>query len=75
MPRYSNLTKLIRVNGHMIPAKSTHCAKGAKHGLYFKWRGQWNFTAMSNFYLRITGENSQAIVEQSIGDNKIEVLK
>lgn len=36
MPRYSNLTKLIRVNGHMIPAKSTHCAKGAKHGLYFK---------------------------------------
>lgn len=26
MPRYSNLTKLTRVNGHMIPAKSTHYA-------------------------------------------------
>lgn len=75
MPLYSNLTKLIRVNGHMIPAKSTHCAKGAKHGLYFKWRGQWNFTAVSNFYMRVPGDDPQSVVENSIGDNKIEVLK
>lgn len=75
MPRYNKQTKLTRVNGYMIPAKSTHYAMGAKHGIYFKWRGQWNFAAIGNFYIRITGENSQEIVENSIGDNKIEVLK
>lgn len=75
MPRYSNLTQLTRVNGHMIPAKSTHCAKDAKHGLYFKWRGQWNFTAVNNFYMRVPGDDPQSVVENSIGDNKIEELK
>lgn len=75
MPHYSKLTKLTRVNWHAIPAKSTHFAKGAKHGLYFKWRGQWNFTALSNFYIRVPGNDPQSVVENSIGDNKIEVLK
>ena len=30
MPRYNKQTELTRVNGHMIPAKSTHYAMGAK---------------------------------------------
>ena len=75
MPRYSNLTQLTNINGHMIQAESTHYAMGAMHGLYFKWRGQWNFTALINFYIPVTGEYPQAIVENSIGENKIEVLK
>lgn len=75
MTRYNKQTELTLVNGHMIPAKSTHYAMGAKHELYFKWRGQWNFTTRINFYIPVTGEDPQAIVENSIGNNKIEVLK
>ena len=75
MPRYSNLTQLTNLNGHTIQAESTHYAMGAKHGVYFKWRGQWNFTAASNFYVSVPGDDPQSVVENSIGDNKIEVLK
>lgn len=75
MPHYNKQTELTRVNGQMIPAKSTHYAMGAKHGVYFKWRGQWNFTAVSNFYIRVPGDDPQSVVENSIGDNKIKVLK
>ncbi|ATN94139.1 hypothetical protein HOS16_gp61 [Shigella phage vB_SflS-ISF001] len=75
MPRYNFQTKLTHVNGYMIPAKSTHYAMPAKHGIYLKFRGQWFLAAIGNFYIRITGENSQAIVVNSIPNNKIEVLK
>lgn len=71
MPHYNKATELKRIKGFSIPKTATHCALGAKHGLYFKWRGQWNFTALRNFYIRVNDPEQLEVVINSIGDNKI----
>lgn len=37
--------------GRQIPASSTKAVLGSMHGVYFHWKGRWQFMGINGFYI------------------------
>lgn len=56
MPHFSKSIKLQTFHGSQIPQSAPYAALGKKAGVYFFWKGVWNFMAMRGYYI-VIGEN------------------
>lgn len=58
MPKFSKSLKMKTFKGHQIPASSTKAVLGSMSGVYFHWKGRWQFKAINGFYVEADGFSS-----------------
>lgn len=54
MPRFNKGVKMRTFEGHQIPASSTKAVLGSMQGVYFHWKGCWQFMGIKGFYIKAT---------------------
>lgn len=78
MPKFNRSIKMQDFHGHRIPQSARKAALGSEHGVYFFWKGEWNFTVIDRHYISLESGpfmDSSFDVDDSRGDNPIEILK
>lgn len=53
MPRFSKGVEMRTFDGEQIPKSSKKSASGSSRGVYFHWKGCWNFTAINGYYIEV----------------------
>ena len=71
MPNFSKTLKLRKFAGIQIPHAATKAVRGRASGVYFHWRGQWNFIAIRGFYVTCHGVD----IDDHRGANEIHEFK